>query len=296
VGIAPGWYNDPADPTIQRWWDGEGWVGAPVPAGTTPPDQPPAATVAPPRPEEVPPPVPTPPPAGGAGVPPGWTYRPRPRREPPPKPHGYPLATFGARVVARIVDIAVVSLLSLAANGWLAYLYLRELWPAANELARQWSSGDTTAEVPEPSGTAELLPFLMLLITVALWFAYEVPAVANTGQTFGKRLLRIKVVRLESSQPLGFGRSFRRWNPMGFGFLAWYCFCLGLAFHVVDIVYALYDRPLQQALHDKVSSTVVVALAPESAGFVAPRGTRAGEPPVPSEEEKSDEPADPRRP
>ena len=25
--IPPGWYPDPVDRTIQRYWDGEGWVG-----------------------------------------------------------------------------------------------------------------------------------------------------------------------------------------------------------------------------------------------------------------------------
>ena len=35
--IEPGWYKDPVDPTIQRYWDGEGWYGDPLPAGATPP-------------------------------------------------------------------------------------------------------------------------------------------------------------------------------------------------------------------------------------------------------------------
>ena len=40
--IAPGWYKDPADPTTQRYWDGEVWIGDPLPADATPPDGPPA--------------------------------------------------------------------------------------------------------------------------------------------------------------------------------------------------------------------------------------------------------------
>ena len=39
--VAPGWYKDPAEPTTQRYWDGEGWVGPPIPADATPPDGPP---------------------------------------------------------------------------------------------------------------------------------------------------------------------------------------------------------------------------------------------------------------
>ncbi|MCW2643103.1 MAG: transporter, partial [Dactylosporangium sp.] len=35
--IEPGWYKDPAEPTTQRYWDGEGWIGAPLPADASPP-------------------------------------------------------------------------------------------------------------------------------------------------------------------------------------------------------------------------------------------------------------------
>ena len=37
----PGWYVDPADQTVQKWWDGEGWSGRAIPAGApTPPSGP----------------------------------------------------------------------------------------------------------------------------------------------------------------------------------------------------------------------------------------------------------------
>ena len=40
----PGWYKDPAEPTTQRYWDGDGWIGDPLPADATPPDGPPPAS------------------------------------------------------------------------------------------------------------------------------------------------------------------------------------------------------------------------------------------------------------
>ncbi|WP_027644293.1 RDD family protein [Salinispora oceanensis] len=46
MSVAPGWYLDPADPGTRRYWDGEGWLGAPIPAEATPPAGPP-----PPEPE-----------------------------------------------------------------------------------------------------------------------------------------------------------------------------------------------------------------------------------------------------
>jgi uncharacterized RDD family membrane protein YckC len=41
-----GWYRDPAEPTTQRYWDGDGWVGDRLPVDATPPDGPLHATPA----------------------------------------------------------------------------------------------------------------------------------------------------------------------------------------------------------------------------------------------------------
>jgi uncharacterized RDD family membrane protein YckC len=35
-----GWYPDPAEPTTQRYWDGDGWVGDRLPVDATPPEGP----------------------------------------------------------------------------------------------------------------------------------------------------------------------------------------------------------------------------------------------------------------
>jgi hypothetical protein len=45
AGVEPGWYTDPADPTVQRYWDGEGWVGQPQPASLPAPVEPPAQPI-----------------------------------------------------------------------------------------------------------------------------------------------------------------------------------------------------------------------------------------------------------
>lgn len=58
-----GWYTDPAEPTTQRYWDGDGWVGASLPIDATPPDGPLQSTVT------LPPPATPPAGAPPAGVP-----------------------------------------------------------------------------------------------------------------------------------------------------------------------------------------------------------------------------------
>lgn len=294
VSVAPGWYKDPADPTTQRWWDGEGWVGDPLPADATPPPGPPperptdarepqmpalpgmTTTEVPPRRAEIPPRRPTGKPPTerlpGAGARPAAAAR--AASSGPARPHGYTLASPGARLLARLIDIGAVFLLNVAVNGWFVYQYWLEIRPVIAEAWRRAMANEPSsmADLPQPGPDAGNLQIVIVLIAAALWFAYEVPAVANTGQTPGKRLLKIKVVRLENDQHLGFGRSFRRWNTMGLPTLLWICL-VGFILQLIDALFVAIDRPLHQALHDKSAHTVVVA--------------------VPPAKEASDEPADP---
>lgn len=294
MSVAPGWYKDPAEPTTQRYWDGEGWVGAALPADATPPAGPPPPTVpeppviptngtqppppvAPP-PQRMPPPGPMPqpwqPPPGTAPPPPGpvppgyphpHAYPPPPYAyKPPPTPHGLRLASVGARFVARLIDIGAVLLLNVVVNGWFVWRYVQEVAPLYRELNRRTQEGEPLlSNLPQAGDQAGSLQIVIVLIAAALWFAYEVPATANTGQTLGKRLMHIQVVRVESADRLGFGRSFRRWNTLGLPTLLWTC-CIGFILQFVDCIFLLFDRPLHQALHDKSAQTVVVEV-PRSA-------------------------------
>ncbi|MBQ1024383.1 RDD family protein [Micromonospora sp. C95] len=307
MSVAPGWYVDPADPETRRYWDGEGWIGAPIPVDATPPDGPP-----PPEPEPAPEPTspvstsappaadlpsggtpsatwPQGPPTGqlgggappgwpggqgstGAppawptgdtpqGPPPGWPYPTWPGRPPAPRPHGMPLASFGARLAARLIDFGVVFLLNALVNGWFVWRYLQELSAPLDEFWRRVQDQDRTTEpLPAAGDQAGALVVTILLIATSLWLAYEVPSMAARGQTFGKRLLRVRAVPIEADRPLGFGRALRRWNTLGLPTLLWYCCGLGLLLQLIDALSPLFDHPLRQALHDKRAQTVVVQL------------------------------------
>ncbi|MFI6758514.1 RDD family protein [Micromonospora sp. NPDC050417] len=312
--VQPGWYTDPAEPSTQRYWDGDGWIGAPLPADTTPPPGPPPAE---PEPSSAPPAVlsapqgsgttttatsptspsgglpglpgapvppgsPGAPPANGvppwpgatgpmqpgqAGlpspgpVPPAWGYPPYPFPPGEPRPHGKALAPLGTRIAARLIDIGAVLLLNVVVNGWFVWRYAQEVGPVYREIVRRSVEGNSSTEgLPPVSPQADWLLLVILVIAAALWFAYEVPAMANTGQTFGKRLLGLQVVSLGDSEHLGFGRAARRWNTLGLPTFFWYCCGLGFLLQLVDCAFALFDRPLRQALHDKRAQTVVVRL------------------------------------
>jgi uncharacterized RDD family membrane protein YckC len=169
------------------------------------------------------------------------------------------LASPGTRFMARLVDILILGALSVVANGYFAYQWWVKMEPTIRAMADQGVFFNPNAEgVPSPPGSATTLEFTILLVTMALWFAYEVPAIANRGQTLGKRLFAVKVVRIESTEPIGFRRAWRRWNPLGLPTLFWPCCGIGFLMQLVDCLFVAIDRPLRQAIHDKSAGTVVV--------------------------------------
>ncbi|MFG2039022.1 RDD family protein [Dactylosporangium sp. NPDC048998] len=312
---APGWYKDPADPDVQRYWDGEGWIGEPVPASEPTPAEPPkVAEPTPSTPEHngqntqstLPPIVTipgTPLPQGAVVLPPGTPIPPGgfpPGRLPPgaivlppgtplppgllpqgglpasavqvllpPQPglpspavlpHGHALAPLGSRLIARLIDILMVALLNAAVTGWFIYQYVKDVGPIMAEIWRRQLAGEPINDLATPE-RASYLQIVILILIAALWFAYEVPAIAGSGQTLGKRLLKIKVVGLDSDKPLGFGRAIRRWNPLGLSVLLWTC-GVGFLLQFVDSLSPVIDWPLHRAFHDRSAGTVVVMAEP----------------------------------
>jgi uncharacterized RDD family membrane protein YckC len=235
----------------------------------------------------------------GVVLPPGWQYAiPHPGllpgAFPVPRPHGLTLAHSGTRLLARLIDIFVVLVLNVVVNGWFVYEYVKEVSPVVREIWRRSLANNRSTEGLAFSDRASYLMIVIVVLAAALWFAYEVPAVANTGQTLGKRLLGIRVMRMESTQRLGFGRSFRRWNTMGLPTLLWSCCGLGFVLQFIDALFVAIDRPLHQALHDKSALTVVVNVprrgpegetAPPDESTAPGESTTTGEPSAPNDAE-----------
>jgi uncharacterized RDD family membrane protein YckC len=176
----------------------------------------------------------------------------------PARPHGFALAGMGARLIARILDILAVLVLNVLVNGYFGYEFAREfapLWQAA--------MANPFGEQPQPSARMETLLWTMLIVATLLWLLYEAPSTASRGQTLGKRIMHIKVLPVESTEPLGFGRAFRRWARLGLWTPLWGCAGLGFLLQLIDSASPLFDPHLRQALHDRTARTVVVALPPD---------------------------------
>ncbi|TDD84897.1 RDD family protein [Actinomadura darangshiensis] len=88
-------------------------------------------------------------------------------------------------------------------------------------------------------------------ISVVLAFLYYWLMHAKWGQTLGKMLLRIRVVREDDGQAITTGQAVGR--SAFYSVLGGICGCIGL----IDVLWILWD-PRKQALHCKVAHTVVV--------------------------------------
>ncbi|MEV6297795.1 RDD family protein [Actinoplanes sp. NPDC051861] len=290
--LPAGWYKDPADTSTQRYWDGEGWLGKAIPADAVPPDGPPAVEVeppmpapaaAPPTPQAYAPPQPPPP---AYGPPPGWTPQPGKAQPmhayaypmPQALPHGLPLAGLGRRLVARLIDIAAVIVLNLVVNAWFFYQYWQDFKPILRDYMAQVAAGNQPMTV-EPTPRMQTLSIAIVMVATLLWLLYEAPAIGSRGQTLGKRIMGVKVVPIESTKPLGFGRAFARWARLGMWTLFWWC-GVGLIIQFLASLSPVWDPRLRQAWHDKAAATVVVAVPHGAHPTVttAPRGDTSGGP------------------
>ncbi|MFF9910124.1 RDD family protein [Streptomyces sp. NPDC013457] len=217
----------------------------------------------PPPPEGTPPPggpPPEGPPPGGpppGGPPPGSPYDNMP---PPPPPYGSqpygggggyggvdplagmpPLADSGKRILARIIDWLIVAI-PLALIGIPFNVYDRA------------TDGDDFGDTITATSTGSGLVFQ--LITIVAYVAYDTLMVANSGQTLGKKWLKLRVAMLNDGSTPPTNASLIRavvlWLPT--------LICCACLWPLLLLILILVDKPYKQGLHDKAAKTVVVSV------------------------------------
>jgi len=170
----------------------------------------------------------------------GLAYAPPhpPLKPPPIAPDGRPLAGFGGRFVAKLIDNVVVIVGIVV--GFLPFLGLGSL----------------------VSDNDSLLPVIMIvgIVIVALGvpYLYDVEyAWRRGGQTLGKRAMKMAIVPLQPGAPLTRAAMAKRWGvAVLFNVLA-SCY-IGY----LDPLWMLWDKPYRQCLHDKAAGTTVVLVPP----------------------------------
>jgi uncharacterized RDD family membrane protein YckC len=184
------------------------------PYGQQPPQPPPYGS---------PPPYGTPAPAGyGQPAPAAGGYVP----ERPGFYMGRTLANWPQRVGAYLIDYLIAAI-----PAFLAVLLF---------------SGTNSGE--SPSAGAGLVAFLLYLTSLGIWIYNRAIQMGRTGQSWGKQVLNLRLVRMADGQPMGGGM----------------CFVRDLA-HILDALpcYIGYLFPIwdarRQTFADKVMSTVVLS-------------------------------------
>ncbi|MFC0533516.1 RDD family protein [Phytohabitans kaempferiae] len=197
-------------------------------------------------------PPPAPQPGGWQLPPPPWAATPVPPPPPPPalSPAGQPLASFTDRLLAYLIDYAVFVAFGLLLGVPALLIFFLVVAPDLFQI--------------QPDGTPVELGFLDFLLPLLLIeagfmvalviasYVYYVEMLFRTGQTLGKRAMKIKIVPLAPDAELSRGSAAKRWLV---GFVGAY-FVAG--FQYVDGFWQLWDKPYQQCLHDKFAATVVV--------------------------------------
>ncbi|GAA1880378.1 RDD family protein [Asanoa iriomotensis] len=160
----------------------------------------------------------------------------------PVTPGGQPLAGFGDRLIAYVIDSLIVGL----AGFVLACPIM--IFAVILPLTRIDEEGRL--------GAGTIVLFLvgyaaLFVLQFALSYLYFVEYQLRTGQTAGKRVMSLRVQPIRPDQALDrriLGRRYLVQHVAG-GFVPFFAWLDGL--------WQLWDKPLAQTLHDKAAETVV---------------------------------------
>ncbi|GAB2846387.1 RDD family protein [Streptomyces deserti] len=144
-----------------------------------------------------------------------------------------PLADSGKRTLARILDMilvgAVVVLLTWAFG------------------VNEYDVDDDRFEAASSLGQS--------LVAAVLYIAYDTFMTARSGQTLGKKWLKMRVANLDNGATPSVQTALMRaavlWLP--------FAFCCACIWTAISGGWSYFDKPYKQGLHDKAAKTVVVS-------------------------------------
>jgi uncharacterized RDD family membrane protein YckC len=170
-------------------------------------------------------------------------------------PGGQPLADFGTRLLAYLIDganlVGVTMIVALPAFFLFFFTVVR---PAIEQAAPDGTlPGGSIREIVVGGLAFELGLFAFVLVASYL---YAVEMMYRSGQTVGKRVMKLRVVPIDPAATLTRGMAVKRLLVQ---------FAAGTVlplFTYLDGLWQLWDKPYLQTLHDKFGHTVVIKVSP----------------------------------
>jgi uncharacterized RDD family membrane protein YckC len=159
------------------------------------------------------------------------------------------LATPGSRILARIIDTGIAAVFSAPVTGALLLFAHRHDHQYVLRLDAQATTTYTTLGM---DGLGIALWACALFTVILVSIVLEGIRLGRDGQTYGKRLAGIRVVRMPDGNPLGRG---------GAGTRRTLLFWVFAVLPVVDLLAlgsVLWGRPYRQGAHEKATSTVTI--------------------------------------
>ena len=251
-----GWYDDPSQPDMLRYWDGVSWTNHTAPKKSPTASQ---STIGLPQQargdrSEAAAPTPTTPMPQGSG----WQGQSQSPQHYPQAPasaqwmynirttaDGVPLASWGKRLAAWVIDGVIIAFVG-GALSWAATPRMGQLFSQMVTAAEANDQARLTEIQGELAGPALQFSFILWLLTTAYCLVFW----TTTAATPGKMALRISVRRAAQPGPLPLGAALlRRLVPLAGQFVPF--------LSLLDNLWPLWDDK-RQALHDKVAGTQVV--------------------------------------
>jgi uncharacterized RDD family membrane protein YckC len=172
--------------------------------------------------------------------------------QPPPiAPNGQPLASFTDRLIAYLIDSLVLFVISLLwlvpIMGWWIYSIIEF---ANNE--RYYTDVQASTEFFKLYIPMLVLTAGSIVLGLLATYLYFVEYQRGKGQTVGKRAMKVKIIPVDPAGRLTRSALVKRWGVFSVGG------ALVPMLSLIDGLWQLWDKPLQQCLHDKAAATVVV--------------------------------------
>jgi uncharacterized RDD family membrane protein YckC len=188
----------------------------------------------------------TPPPPPPPGFPPGYP----PTYNSSPSYAGAPRASFGARLAGQLLDGLLYGLLQTLFVGIGVVMILVAARDCVSKVQDANDAGvdNVTCTSSELNGPLLFLGIVVIAVGLLFVLALYARSLGRTGQTWGRKVMNVKVVDKNTMQPIGFGRA------VGRTLFAW---LFSGSFCWLGYLWMLWDND-KQTWHDKVVGSVVI--------------------------------------